>query len=159
MTTPITARSQDDIVARIRQIQTSGEDFFGFRIDALCGLLDAEHVRPFLKEEADLTLWPEPQPVEEQGREYLEFAFGKALDHRGLSADRSVQKLAEYAWALGRDDVAEQMGRDENYPQYGAPALVIFAKAFGWPVPDDPDLARMAQGEPCEPGCQDGCAR
>src|SRR5262249_50912769 len=36
---------------------------------------------------------------------YLAFAFGKAADHRGISAARSVQKLTEYAWLLGVDEL------------------------------------------------------
>lgn len=157
MTTP-TTRSQDEIAARVREIQQSGDDFWGYRQSALIDLLDFGHARPFLKPDVTESEWA-AEPVEKTARQYLKFAFSKTLDHRGLSAERSVDKLSSYAWVLGRSDVAEQMQQDDNYPQYGAPALVIFAEAFSWPIPDDPRLARMAQGLPCEPDCQDGCGR
>jgi hypothetical protein len=153
--TPASTRTQDEIAARIRAIP---DDLFGFRTEVLAAMLDVEHLREFCKADADLDGY-EPLTAEaqvEEARRYLEFAFGKALDHRGISASRSVDKMREHAWLMGRDDVVEAMQRAE-YAQYGVPILFAFANGMDWPIPDDPDLRRMADGLPCTPDCDNGC--
>jgi len=88
--------------------------------------------------------------------EYLEFAIGKIQGHRGISAGRSVDKLREMAWLLGRDDVMAAMDK-ADYQNYGAPKIKAFAEGMGLPWPDDEDLARMALGYPCTDDCEGGC--
>lgn len=160
MSTPATAvtRSQDEILARFREHQNV---LFDFEVEVLAGYLDYEHVRTHLTEGTTADQWAESQDDPAQARDdaaaYLEFAFGKARDHRGLSAVRSVHKLSAWAWLLGDDDLAAAMRDDDHYPQYGVPALMLFAKRFDLPVPDDPALQRMAKGEPCTPDCAEGC--
>lgn len=152
-------RPQHEIVARIKRIgdEPLGEDMFGFRRDALLDGLDFDHAQEFLKPEATREQWEEAvRPIAEVAREYLTFAIGKINDHRGISADRSVQKLREYAWLLGRDDVVAAMNA-ADYPQYGAPKVKAFAVGMGWDWPADKDLERMAQGLPCVDDCEGGC--
>ena len=100
---------------------------------------------------------PNVEELTGEARKYLGFAIGKIVNHRGISASRSVDKLTEYAWLLGRDDIVKAMG-EADYPQYGAPIVKAFADGFGW-WPEDvgPELARMAEGLPCEDSCMDGC--
>jgi len=152
--------SQGEILARVRRIREGGEDFFGFRQEVLLEYLDRDHFRDVAGPDADLSdlsfAPPSLPPLEAAG--YLEFAFWKALGHRGISASRSVQKLEEYAWLAGRGDVTTVM-ENAPYAQYGVPKLVVYAEAFGLPVPADEALARMGRGEPCEPGCRAGCDR
>lgn len=154
------ARSQDEIAARIREVRAADDDLFGFRTEVLAEYLDREHFREFAKPDADLSDWAAPESLAaaaEQGASYLAFAFGKALDHRGLSAARSVEKLAECAWLQGRDDVVAAM-ENAGYAQYGVPKLLVYAAAFDLPVPEDEALARMGRGEECDPdGCEAGC--
>ena len=45
------------------------------------------------------------------------------------------------------------------YEQYGAPKLKVICERLGFPMPDDMAALRMARGEPCTPGCAEGCAR
>ena len=103
-------RTQDEIVARIREKRS----FFGFDAEVLLPSLDFEHAVEFLKPEATREHWEgggekkEPYPLAEASvmrdfRDYAEFAWGKAQDHRGLSAYRSLEKLSAWAWLLGRD--------------------------------------------------------
>ena len=152
--------SQDEILARVRQIRHDGEDIFCFRLEVLLEFLDRDHFRDLAGPDVDLSdlpFAPPPlPPLEAEG--YLEFAFGKALDHRRISASRSVMKLLEYAWLAGRQDVVTAM-ENAPYAQYGVPKLVVYAEAFGLPVPADEALARMGRGEPCEAGCRAGCDR
>ncbi len=165
----MTIRSQDDIAARVRAVRASGGDLFGFREEVLVEALDFDHARQFLSPETtaqqwDQQRWSQHSDTESYARWYLRFAIGKILDHRSGSASRSVDKLAELAWLLGRDDVAAAMDT-ADYPMYGAPKLAVFADGFGWPISelvDDPGdrqaIARMADGQPCSPdGCMQGC--
>jgi hypothetical protein len=160
-TTTTLPRSQEQIAARIESIKA--DDFFGFRREVLLGSLDFEHARPFLKAEATVEAWEE-EPAEttvesvlQSATKYLDFAFGKALDHRGISAGRSVEKMTEYAWLLGDDALAERMGG--HYAQYGMPALLAFAERFDLPIPEDERVERMGQGLKCRPDCDEGCGR
>ncbi|MEU5939383.1 hypothetical protein ABZ807_09350 [Micromonospora sp. NPDC047548] len=160
----MTARTQEQILARYREIATDGEDDpFNWRQDVLLGAMTRDTAQQALPN-ADLTheKWVQDD-TDTAAREYLTFAIGKIAGHRGISASRSVDKLSEYAWLLGRDDVVEAMTKAE-YPQYGAPAVKAFAEGMGWPWPGDvvgwraKALARMAEGLPCEPDCADGCS-
>ncbi|MGC4857509.1 hypothetical protein ACLQ24_30140, partial [Micromonospora sp. DT4] len=105
--------------------------------------------------------WTQRVDHETYARNYLDFAIGKILDHRGNSASRSVDKLSELAWLLGRDNIVAAMDH-AGYPMYGAPQVKAFADGFGWPFLDGDDglaLARMADGQQCDPqGCERGCA-
>src|SRR3972149_11572092 len=86
---------------------------------------------------------------------YRRFAVGKAEDHRGISAGRSIEKMREYLWLLGDDAL---LGRflDAPYPQYGAPQLKVLWDAW---LPDEAineTVAVMATGNLCRDDCQ-GC--
>ncbi len=145
-------RTQAEILERHSQ----ADNFLGFARDALAEALDAEHLAAagYAPGEG----WKEPtgESVEQTARGYLIFAIGKIEDHRGISAERSTIKLREYAWLLGRDDVVEAMS-EADYPQYGAPMVKAFAEGMGWDWPADVELNRMAEGLPCEDGCESGC--
>lgn len=152
-------RTQEEITARIRAIES--KDLFGFAREVLLSALEFEHVKPFLKEGTTAEQWGVPphaddSSVTEAARQYLAFAWGKAEDHRGLSADRSVVKLTEYFWLLGKEDALQRMDA-AGYAQYGAPILKICAEALGTPIPTSPALVRMMAGEACVPGCEQGC--
>lgn len=149
-------RTQDEIVARLKQI--AKDDLFGFGADVLLPYLDKEHVTPFLKPGAEMT-WEiasqaEPDILAEASQ-YMVFAWGKVEDHRGLSAGRSVQKLTEWCWLLGKDDLVKKI-EAASYAPYGAPKLKVICEALGLPMPDSPDVVRMMNGEPCSDYCQ-GC--
>lgn len=161
----MTKRTQDEIVARVRDI--ADEDLFGFAREVLIAALDEAAMRrlfPDINPNLPLAAPVEPD-TELAARRYLEFAVGKIIDHRGISASRSVSKLTEYAWLLGRDDVVAAMDA-AGYVQYGAPQVRAFAEGMGWPFAElssDPrdreSLERMSAGDPCHDGCEDGCDR
>jgi hypothetical protein len=150
----MTVRSQTEIVERLRVARM--DDFFGFKTEVLASFLDAEHAMEFCKPNADLSDWIVLTDVATAGAEYLAFAFDKAEDHRGISAERSVEKMTEYAWLQGRDDVVKAMD-DAGYARYGVPKLVAYARAFDLPIPEGQWIENMAQGRRCEPGCDIGC--
>src|SRR5688572_20455747 len=122
-------RTQEEILARLQAI--ASEDFLGFASSVLLAALAFEHVGPFVKEGTTAEQWGVPYAddaaISQEAREYLAFAWGKAEDHRGLSAERSVIKLTEYLWLLGKEEALKQMDEAE-YAQYGAPILKICAE-------------------------------
>jgi hypothetical protein len=152
------SRTQEEILGRFRDVAAG--DMFGFRREVLCDAMDAPTFRIAVGPESTIPDDWEPlagAELENTARGYLTFAIGKILDHRGISAERSVAKLAEYAWLMGRDDVVAAM-RTVAYPQYGAPKVLAFAAGMGWEWPhDDVALERMAAGEPCSDDCDAGC--
>lgn len=153
-------RSQDEIVKRIRE--TKDTDFFGFGQEVLLQALDFEHAKEFIKPEVTKEIWNEvfstytDENLKKMASEYLEFAWDKAEDHRGLSASRSVQKMTEFVWLLGMDDVVKKIG-DASFTTYGAPILKIVAEALGTIIPASEALVNMMNGSPCSPSCDEGC--
>lgn len=157
-------RTQDEIVERVNQIQADNADLLGFRCVVLICALDYEHAKAFVKSDVTKESWEQDEDaplhlteeqIRKEGLDYLQFAFGKASDHRGISAGRSVEKMTEFAWLLGLDDIVTAMEKAE-YQNYGVPKLKVFADALDIELPSE-DLKRMAEGLPCEPGCPDGC--
>src|SRR5512135_535321 len=153
-------RTQQEIIDRISYI--SKRDFFGFESTDLMCALDFENAKPFLKDEPKVTKeqWESPEEdgttsrtdggVRKQIVDYLVFAFGKALDHRGLSSSRSIDHFKAWLFLLGDDELLAFTENDANYPQYGMPCLVAIAKKYApSAIPDDPDVARMGAGKPC----------
>lgn len=158
-------RTQDEILARYREVAEA--DVFGFRRDVLASTMTADALRQagVTVEDAlaaELPMLDTAEKVTFEATEYLKFAIGKIIDHRRISATRSVDKLTEYAWLSGRDDVAKAMGEAE-YAQYGAPKVRAFAEGMALPFLEDaPDfgrtaLDRMSAGMPCYDGCDQGC--
>lgn len=153
----MTARTQKEILARFREVHEDPSDPFAWRLEVLTEAMTADTIRVAVPDvhDEDLADWT-PVDTEPTARAYLTFAVVKIRGHRGISASRSVDKLREYAWLLGRDDVTAAMDA-VDYPQYGAPKVKVFADGLGWEWPDEPQLARMAAGEPCTPDCERGC--
>jgi hypothetical protein len=150
-------RAQDEILARIRAAERV--DVFGFAWDILFAALDYDHAKPFLMDGTTKEQWPGIAgdiAVKKDALAYLEFAWGKAEEHRGISADRSVTKLTEYCWLLGLDVARIEAA---PYPQYGCPKLKVVSELLGAVLPTSPELLRMMNGDCCVPACDSGCGK
>ncbi len=159
------SRTQEEIVDRIHEVK--GVDFFAAISNELLTGLDFEHAKEFLKDDATAEQWAQAgypygsDKLRSEARAYLEFAVGKAVNHRGLSAARSVDHYRGWVWLLAPERYDELEATD--YAQYGAPQLKIAATILGFPeewdrlVATSPEVALMAEGSPCEPGCDSGC--
>lgn len=152
-------RSVEEIKARMKEVEN--QDWIGTRRNDLLAALSFEDALPFLKEGVTSDQWSDPQDPIVQAREYLAFAMGKAENHRGISAGRSVEHFTEWAWLSG-DDAFQAAVADSKYANYGAPILAAVAKAIGaedeWMKNSSPQLERMSHGIPCSDGCDEGCA-
>lgn len=151
-----TLRTPGEILARLKD----QEDIFGFRCEVLVTSLPFEEAREFLKEDTTAENWDTEltrDAVLKEMLEYLDFAWDKALSHRGLSAGRSIQKLTEWLWILGDEEAVSFVSDDTNYLNYGAPALLYISNRYGVACPGTSAAVNMAAGLPCEPGCEMGC--
>jgi len=155
-------RTVDEIAARVQS--PLRDDVFQFERQVQMQHLPWEHAKPFLKPNVTETMWSgvyaplTEELVLDAMKDYLPFAWEKALNHRGLSASRSVQKFRAWLWLLG-DEEMEAFARDDaNYAQYGVPILHKISTHF-WVtlIPDHPRVDRMRVGLVCEPGCVQGC--
>lgn len=135
-------RTVSEIQDRMRDAQAS---FLDFSSEVYPKFLSVEDSREFFKEEyfdkvasGELEIPPIPS-LEEAAQDFLDymnFAWGKAEDERGISATRSVQKLGAYLWLFGRDDLRRLIDDDELYNPYGAPALIAVCEEMDIDVPD-----------------------
>ena len=154
---PFTLRDVDTIAAQA----DAATDMFGWQREALVGFLPFEHARKWLKDDVTEEQWDEDRPrleiesVYAEAVDYLQFAWGKAEGHRGISAGRSVIKMQAYCWLLGYDGTP--IDDDGHYYPYGAPGLKLAAEFLRQPLPTDPDLVRMMNGQACSSDCWGGC--
>lgn len=124
-------RASAEIFARAQ----AADDGFGWARGLLLAYCDYETVRPLLTDGVTADDWAKiadnPERVGESARSYHLFALGKIAAKRGISAERSVIKLREYAWLMGRDDVVAAMDA-APYGHYGAPKVAAFGEGFGY---------------------------
>lgn len=151
-------RTQEEIAKRIKD----NTSLFNFAGEALIAFLDYEHGLPLLEGPMSKEKWDSTKlALTEEGvltelREYMEFAWGKVENHRGISASRSVEKCNAYVWLLGNDTVLADV-EAAGYAQYGAPKLAVICRAYDLPIPDDGAVQRMIQGERCGNHDECGC--
>lgn len=155
-------RTQEEISARYDALKGQ---FMWFGGEVLLGYLDYDHAKPFLKPETTAEKWTpcertrSDDDVLERMRDYMAFAWEKVEDHRGISAGRSVEKMTEWLWLLGDDDLVRFAEDEDNYPQYGAPVLKAICDKYGFPIPDNSMVANMSAGRECVSHCDEGCGR
>ena len=133
-------RTQKEIIERI-----NNDDIFGFAEDVLLDYLSWKNAKKFYKKEyvKKVEDGKEEKPrritdIYETAQDFLDYmVFGwmKAVDQRGLSAGRTICKLAHWLWLMGRDDLKALIQDDDLYNPYGAPALIAVCKKMGIKVP------------------------
>lgn len=94
-------------------------------------------------------------PAEASLRDYLPFAFDKAINHRSISASRSFLHITNWLWLMERDDLLAFAEDDTNYRYYDVPILKHVARALGVPLPDA--IESWQDGKACREGCDAGC--
>lgn len=142
-------------------------DFIPFAKEALLDFLSFEEAQPWLKEDAAPDDWHQPteRTVEraiDALTEYMgRIALDKAVNHRSISASRSIDKIRAWLWLAGDDEGVELMDRTA-YENYGAPKLLTVCERLGidWRslLGDAEDIAifeAQARGEIC-PACRVG---
>ena len=156
-------RSPDEILERIAEVEQGGEDWLGIERADLVTALPFTQAKPFLRDDAMESEWVATThaAVRADAITYLDFAIGKVLAHRGISAGRSVSHYRAWLWLL---NLLPEEWDSHPYPQYGAPKLVLAAAALEQTLAfhDDQDRSkfmRMAEGVECTPVCTEGCGQ
>lgn len=139
-------RTQDEIVARIRGVEP--RDIFGFERGDLLEYLDWEHAKEFLNLDAraeDFKI-TDVEPAAKIER-YLPFAWDKANNCRGISANRSMCHMAAWLWLDGHDRMADEV---HDYNFYGKPHLVRISELYGvdWKELDDGEWVNNESDDP-----------
>ncbi len=121
-------KTQQEILARYKE--RTHADIFGFECTEYLCALDFEHARPYLKD--DVTEWEPSLDTDEKIRaraiDYMSFAWGKAIDCRGISAERSLAHYVAWLWMLGDGELWPTL---ENYEYYGKDELRAVCEWLG----------------------------
>lgn len=124
-------RTDEQIVARIKEIEAAGLDWLGTERTDLLIRLPFSAAKPFLNDEAKEDEWTQ-QPrdrdsVLEEAFDYMPFAWDKARNCRGISAGRSLNHFSAWMWLIGED-----FGDLNTYQHYGKDHLKAICDRFGW---------------------------
>ncbi len=65
---------------------------------------------------------------------YMPFAFEKAHDQRGISANRSIQHYIAWTWLAGDNDLSAEVERmyEKEYHNWGLPILRKICEFYGF---------------------------
>jgi len=167
-------KTYEDVVALFgRIIDGKEEDILGFKQEVLLSYLEWKDIEPHVKEGVTRDNFcgdegfEDPVPfcyecVFDDMKQYMKFAIGKVINHRGISASRSIEKMRIWLWILGDDEAIEFLNNDSNYENYGAPMLKFICEKYDLWMPDESEsqgFHRMAKGLPCRDDCDMGCGK
>jgi len=149
-------KTQDEIVERIRDLK---EDFGCWNLEVLIDFIDFEHAKEFLVDDAKGENWKwKPEYLDndyilEQMREYMTFAWEKANNCRGISANRSVEKMIQFIWLIGGLAYADEIKEDYElrYDYYGKGILRKICLRYGFKVDDNGKWVNEETDTPIDP--------
>lgn len=127
-------RTQDEILERHKNCQ----DFLGTQKGDLLNYMNVENIKGFLTEdglkelEAGKLDYPTKDLPKDTILDYLEFAYGKAENQRGISAGRSMAHFKTWIWMDDPVFYAEIIEDIDNYDDYGIPVLDRISEHYGF---------------------------
>jgi len=128
-------RTQTEIVTRINE--RKGNGFLGFETGEYIAYLDFEHAKPFLKDGVTVDEWAAPElitadlgKIKERMIDYMDFAWEKAKNCRGISASRSISHYQAWLWLEGVWS-NEDIDALANYQHYGKDELAKICTHLG----------------------------
>ena len=122
----------------IRQRFIDADDMFGTVQGDLIHAMTFEVAKEFLKEEyvkeveSGEKKWQQLKDTKKEILGYLGFAYDKADNQRGLSANRSMLHFEAWIWLDDADFYEEIKDLLTNYTNYGIPALDKIAAKYGY---------------------------
>lgn len=129
-----TKRTEQEILAEIDRLYDDDEkDLFGFKCDVLLSYLPFNIAKPYLEEsitddEFNSKIACKKSP-EQMICSYMPFAWEKANDCRGLSAIRSIERIAVLLWLDKKDKFYDLFCMGFEY--YGKTHLVPVCEEYG----------------------------
>jgi hypothetical protein len=153
-------RPQEEIVKKVQE----SDSLLGFELEVLIQHLDYEHAKPFLNKEfvakpdaeerwAKEAKEHTDEVVKQEMAQYMaEFGWPKAEGHRGISANRTIEKMFAWLWLLGDEETTRTL-ENAPYENYGCPMLAIICKRYNLPIPDSVEVQNMINSRPCCDSC------
>lgn len=140
-------RKQEEIIARVEAKKDN--DLLGFETGIYYVFLDYEHAKKYAKPGVTQELWEadmEKKTPAECIKTYMPFAWEKANDCRGISANRSIEHFIAWIWLDGDDTGWLEDEYKDHYEHYGKPQLVKICEKYsiGW---RELDNGRWTNGE------------
>lgn len=132
-----TMRTQEEIKARFE----NAEDFIGTQKGDLIEFMEFDTAKSFLKEdyvkqvESGEEKWEVKTDAKKEILDYLDFAYEKAENERGLSAGRSMLHFKTWIWLDDDKFYNEIIDMIDNYTDYGIPTLNKIAEHYGYVRP------------------------
>lgn len=126
-------RTAAEILTRINEVKDN--DFFGAETIDLLRALPFADAQQFLNDGATEDQWapycyPSRESIVAEAVEYLDFAVGKMLNERGLSAERSIDHFRAWLWLAFDDETFERFD-SADYGWYGRNQLEVAAEILG----------------------------
>ncbi len=127
-------RNQEEIKVRFQKVS----DLFGTQKNDLINYMTFDNAKTFLKEEyvkeveAGTVKWVISTDPKKEILDYLDFAYNKAENERGLSAGRSMLHFKTWIWLDDNSFYGEIVDDIDNYTNYGIPTLNKIAKHYGF---------------------------
>ena len=137
MTKKVT-RTQAEILARIEDIKKENSIFrVQFAISNLLEFLWFKHAKKYLKDSITKEKWDKSRAYDpiKKIKDYMPFAWMKAMDERGLSAKRNIIHMREWLWLAGDNETLELL-EGGLYGYYGTAALTAICKKYEIPMED-----------------------
>lgn len=131
-------RTDDEIIARIKEAAEGDRDFMGIEQADLVARLPFDKAQQFLDWSATEEQWAgihisrDRDHLINEMREYMPFAWEKANGFRGSGARRSMSRFRAWVWLAGDD-----LGEFNNYSAYGKDHLVRICEHYGFENLDD----------------------
>ncbi|MEE9215623.1 MAG: hypothetical protein V3U54_12785 [Thermodesulfobacteriota bacterium] len=128
-------KTYDEIVVKVREI-ANGFDIFG-TVKDLIFYLPFDKAKQFLNEDVTLEEFTKlsgiytRENVIKEIKEYLPFAFDKAENERGLSANRSIDHFKCWLFLIDDQELLDFAEKDGNYAMYGKPILERIKERYG----------------------------
>jgi hypothetical protein len=130
--------TQEEIKTRLLEAQE--RDVLGFEWHEYIPFLKKEDVKEYLKEdvsEEDIDKFIQPLTREhllKKMHDYMSFAWDKANNCRGISANRSIMHYIAWIFLAGEKEFSEEISKefDKNYRFYGKPILEKICNHYGW---------------------------
>ena len=125
---PIPSRTLEEIKARLEARKSS--DSFAHEWSIYLAALPFDEAKQYLKPSITTQTWKQKtaQDFKQEAINYLHFAWEKANDQRGLSAQRSIAHFIAWLWLMGYNEFDDLF---DEYELYGKPQLRRISEFLG----------------------------
>ena len=104
-------RTDEEILARIEAVKE--HDWLATQRGDLAARLPFQKAKHLLVDTATEESWTQhprdPESLKAEMHDYMAFAWGKANNNRGISANRSLEHMSAWLWLMGHDAAADQI--------------------------------------------------